>query len=451
MRAFLESRGEIGRDLLEVDWAATPLGPPEDWPQSLQTVVRLVLTSRFSMWMAWGPELTFFCNDAYRRDTLGEKYPWALGRPAAEVWSEIWPDIGPRIERGASTTGEATWDEALHAVPRAQRLPRGDLPHLLLQPARRRRRRDRRHALRGQRGHRGGHRAPPDGDAARPRARAAAPTSTEAETVATACRRARRQTRRSLPFALVYLFDDATGHARGWPARPAFDGRAPGRAPAICRRRPDARRGRSARALTGETVARRRPGRRGSPTCRPGAWDEPPVQALVVPLPQPAPADGRTASWSSALNRYRPLDDGYRDFVDLVAGQLAAGHHRRPRLRGRARPRRDAGRARPGQDRLLHQRQPRVPHAADPAARPGRGRARRRAGARCRPRSASASRSIQRNGAAAAQAGQHACSTSPGSSPAASRPRFEPVDLAALHRRAGQHVRRRPPTGRASR
>ena len=70
------------------------------WPQSLQSVVRLVLTSRFSMWMAWGPELTFFCNDAYRRDTLGEKYPWALGRPAQEVWSEIWHDIGPRIEAG---------------------------------------------------------------------------------------------------------------------------------------------------------------------------------------------------------------------------------------------------------------------------------------------------------------------------------------------------------------
>src|SRR4051794_24985352 len=64
------------------------------------------------MWMAWGPELTFFCNDAYRRDTLGAKYPWALGRPADEVWAEIWPDIGPRIEQ-VMRTGEATWDEAL--------------------------------------------------------------------------------------------------------------------------------------------------------------------------------------------------------------------------------------------------------------------------------------------------------------------------------------------------
>src|SRR5689334_21775389 len=82
------------------------------WPQSLQTAVRILLTSRFSMWMAWGPDLTFLCNDAYRRDTLGAKYPWALGRRADEVWSEIWPDIGPRIERVMST-GEATWDEGL--------------------------------------------------------------------------------------------------------------------------------------------------------------------------------------------------------------------------------------------------------------------------------------------------------------------------------------------------
>ena len=41
----------------------------------------ILLSSRFPMWMAWGPELTFFCNAAYRRDTLGRKYPWALGRP----------------------------------------------------------------------------------------------------------------------------------------------------------------------------------------------------------------------------------------------------------------------------------------------------------------------------------------------------------------------------------
>jgi hypothetical protein len=103
---------EVGRDLAAVDWAATSLGPPGSWPQSLQTAVDILLSSRFSMWMAWGPRLTFFCNAAYRRDTLGRKYPWALGRPASEVWEEIWGDIGPRIDT-VLATAEATWDEAL--------------------------------------------------------------------------------------------------------------------------------------------------------------------------------------------------------------------------------------------------------------------------------------------------------------------------------------------------
>src|SRR5690348_5549069 len=110
-----EAGGAVGRDLAAVDWAATPLGPPQSWPQSLVSVVRVLLTSRFSMWMAWGPELTFLCNGAYRRDTLGQKYPWALGRPAREVWAEIWPEIGPRIETVLST-GQATWDEALMLI-----------------------------------------------------------------------------------------------------------------------------------------------------------------------------------------------------------------------------------------------------------------------------------------------------------------------------------------------
>ncbi|HTK67122.1 MAG TPA: SpoIIE family protein phosphatase [Pseudonocardia sp.] len=94
------------------DWSRTPLGSRADWPQSLRSAVEICLSSRFSMWMAWGDELTVLYNDAYRRDTLRTKHPWALGRPAWEVWAEIWPDIGPRI-RSVLDTGVATWDERL--------------------------------------------------------------------------------------------------------------------------------------------------------------------------------------------------------------------------------------------------------------------------------------------------------------------------------------------------
>jgi hypothetical protein len=64
----------------------------------MQTVVRLMLASRYSMWMGWGPDLAFFYNDAYR-PTLGLKHPWALGMPAQQVWSEIWLDIAIRQHR----------------------------------------------------------------------------------------------------------------------------------------------------------------------------------------------------------------------------------------------------------------------------------------------------------------------------------------------------------------
>jgi hypothetical protein len=103
---------QVGQDLAAVDWAATPLGEVEGWPQSLRTAVDILLASRFSMWMAWGPDLTFFCNAACRSDMLGQKYPRALGRPAGDVWREIWPEIGPRIGR-VLATGESTWDREL--------------------------------------------------------------------------------------------------------------------------------------------------------------------------------------------------------------------------------------------------------------------------------------------------------------------------------------------------
>ena len=80
------------------DWSTTAVGPLESWPQSLRTVVRLMLDSRYAMWMSWGPERTFFCNDAYL-PTVGVKRDWVLGARSDEVWKEIWPDIGPRIER----------------------------------------------------------------------------------------------------------------------------------------------------------------------------------------------------------------------------------------------------------------------------------------------------------------------------------------------------------------
>jgi signal transduction histidine kinase len=103
---------ELAALMREVDWSRTAVGPVARWPQSVRAILRMMLTSRYAMWMGWGPELTFFYNDAYARMTLAKKHPWALGKQASEVWAEIWSDIGPRIQH-VLATGEATWDEGL--------------------------------------------------------------------------------------------------------------------------------------------------------------------------------------------------------------------------------------------------------------------------------------------------------------------------------------------------
>ena len=48
------------------DWSETAVGVPARWPQSVCAIIRLMLTSRYAMWMGWGPDLTFFYNDASR-------------------------------------------------------------------------------------------------------------------------------------------------------------------------------------------------------------------------------------------------------------------------------------------------------------------------------------------------------------------------------------------------
>lgn len=108
---FLAGGGVMGARMRAFDWSSTPLGPPSIWPQSLKTTVRILLSSRFAMWMAWGAEMTVLFNDAYM-PTTGVKLDWALGAPCDVLWSEIWPDIGPRILR-VMASGLATWDEQL--------------------------------------------------------------------------------------------------------------------------------------------------------------------------------------------------------------------------------------------------------------------------------------------------------------------------------------------------
>ncbi|MBD1906275.1 response regulator [Trichocoleus sp. FACHB-832] len=109
--------GEMGALMRSRDWSQTPLGAVETWPQSLRTIVPLVLNSRFPMVIWWGKELVLLYNDAWQ-PILGTKHPKALGRPGQEVWLEIWDIIGVQLE-SVLETAQATWsDDMLLLVDR---------------------------------------------------------------------------------------------------------------------------------------------------------------------------------------------------------------------------------------------------------------------------------------------------------------------------------------------
>ena len=80
----------------DLDWAATKLGPVEKWSDTLRTMLRLCLESAFPMAIYWGEESVLLYNDDWV-PIAGAKHPWALGRPGAEVWPEIWDQVGPQF------------------------------------------------------------------------------------------------------------------------------------------------------------------------------------------------------------------------------------------------------------------------------------------------------------------------------------------------------------------
>jgi PAS domain S-box-containing protein len=101
---FLRGGGEMGELMRSHDWSQTPLGAVETWSQSLRSALSICLSSRFPIAVYWGKDYTLLYNDAWR-PIVGDKHPWALGRPAREVWSEIWDTIGSELA-GVLATGE---------------------------------------------------------------------------------------------------------------------------------------------------------------------------------------------------------------------------------------------------------------------------------------------------------------------------------------------------------
>ena len=292
--------------------------------------------------------------------TLGAKHPWALGRPASEVWAEIWNDIGPRAET-VMRTGEATWDEGLLLFLERNGYPEETYHTFSYSPL-------------------------PDDPAMSAACCASSPRTpigsigerrlgtlrelasllaavrTEPDVLA-AIEQGLATNQRDLPFAIVWLFDAETA-----AGSPCLDDRHYARTshaavPEIDHRR----RGRRIIRSHGSSAVRRTStiddlGRYGALPS--GAWDQPPHQALAVPIVQQG--ESRPAGMLLVgLNPFRPLAESYIGFVDLVASQIASGlasarAYEAERQRAEALAEIDQR-----EDRILLQRQPRVPHAAD--------------------------------------------------------------------------------------
>lgn len=94
----------MGDSLLACDWSAHPLGHPNQWPQALLTMLGLILRSPQPMFLAWGEQLSFFYNDAYR-PILAERDQPEPARAFRHVWPDIWEPLQPFIHR--TLAGEA--------------------------------------------------------------------------------------------------------------------------------------------------------------------------------------------------------------------------------------------------------------------------------------------------------------------------------------------------------
>ena len=314
---FFSGGGEMSALMRAKNWADTPLGPVDAWPQSLKTVVRILLTSRYQMWMAWGPDLICLYNDAYR-PTLGVKHRWALGAPAREVWKEIWPDIGPRIAH-VLATGEATWDEGLLLVLERSGYPEETYHTFSYSPL-----------------------ADDEGEivgmfcvvmeeterivgerrllSLSEFASEISGKNTPAEVLCAAGRQLETN-RRDLPCALVYLFDQEGGAHLS-----ASTGASPGDsiAPAVI----------EASAVDPVWPAAELLAGRGSfilddlearfDAIPLGGWNKSPHRAVIAPIARQG-QDAPAGFFVAAANPYRPLDVAYLGFIGLIAGQIASG------------------------------------------------------------------------------------------------------------------------------
>ncbi|HLG63549.1 MAG TPA: ATP-binding protein [Ktedonosporobacter sp.] len=313
---FLAGGGEMGARIRAMNWSATPLGPVESWPQSLKTIVRIMLTSRQPIWIGWGPELIKLYNDPYKA-IVGGKHPEALGQPAAVVWHEIWDDVGPRLQTTLQTN-EGTYDESLLLIMERYGYPEETYYTFSYSP------------VPGDHGGVEGIICANTDDTQRiigerqlKLLRTLAAATADARTIADACRLSSKSLEHNpydLPFAMIYLLAPekqavylagTSGIAKDHPAVPATVALNANSIWPFA----DVINNKKVRVIANlEKVFD------DLPT---GAWKRPPHQAVAVPI-APSGQTGKAGVLIVGLNPFRLLDESYQGFINLVAGRIAA-------------------------------------------------------------------------------------------------------------------------------
>ncbi len=95
---FDGASAELRTLLNGIDWSSTPLGPTTSWSPVLRLMVQMALRSGFSTEIHWGHDLVTIYNDAHV-PLRGNRHPDGLGRATREVWPESWERAGPRFEQ----------------------------------------------------------------------------------------------------------------------------------------------------------------------------------------------------------------------------------------------------------------------------------------------------------------------------------------------------------------
>jgi signal transduction histidine kinase len=105
--------GQMATQARALDWAATTLGPPHAWPESLRVAYAIALGSTLPMCVFWGPTHVAIGNDAFVA-LLGRSARGTMALPARELWPGPWSALAPfaaRVEtsRSACAAEDVRW------------------------------------------------------------------------------------------------------------------------------------------------------------------------------------------------------------------------------------------------------------------------------------------------------------------------------------------------------